>query len=133
MNHLISDFLIRIKNAYMAKKKNVEFPYSKVVLAIGKILEKEGYIKKITEKEQDKKKFLQVELLYKNRGNAKNAAFRDVKLVSKPSVHIYSGKTRIPKTRGGFGITVLSTSKGVMTDKQAVKEGVGGEILFQIF
>lgn len=127
--YTIGDFLIRIKNAYMAGKREVTFSYSRVVFSIGKLLEEEGYIKKIKTHEKDNKKIIQVELLYKN----KQKALQDVKLISKPSVHMYVDKNNIPKAGGGFGITIVSTNRGIMTDKRARKEKVGGEIICQIF
>ncbi|OGH38367.1 MAG: 30S ribosomal protein S8 [Candidatus Levybacteria bacterium RIFCSPLOWO2_01_FULL_36_10] len=129
MNYSIGDFLIRLKNAYMAGKKEVTLSYSRVIASIGKILEEEGYVKKISEKLDGKKKFLRVELLYKN----SKSSLKNVVLVSKPSVHVYVDKKHIPSTRRGFGITIISTSKGIMTEKKARKENVGGEVLCQLF
>ncbi|MGE5041529.1 MAG: 30S ribosomal protein S8 [Candidatus Levyibacteriota bacterium] len=126
--YTIGDFLIQLKNAYMASKKEVVFPYAKIVVALGKILTEEGYVKKTEVVEQDGRKMVSVQLLYKN----KRPAVRDVKLVSKPSVHRYVTKTNIKKIAGNFGISVVSTSKGVMTGKEALKAGVGGELLCEI-
>lgn len=122
------DFLIRIKNAYMACKPEVILPFSKENLSIGKILEKEGYIAKIEER-KDEKKSLIATLSYTDR----TPALSQIRLVSKPSVHHYVTRRRIPKTRGGFGITILTTSKGIMTDKKARKEGVGGEVICEVY
>lgn len=112
----------------MASKKEVIFPYAKIVVALGKILTEEGYIKKAEIVETDGRKMVSVQLLYKN----KRPAVRDVKLVSKPSLHKYVTKTNIKKIAGNFGISVVSTSKGVMTGKEALKAGVGGELLCEI-
>lgn len=122
------DFLIQIKNGYMARRKEITLPYSKISLSIAKILTEEGYIKSAKEISDEGRKKIQVELLYKN----KRPAIRGVKLVSKPSVHKYMSKNNIKRMGINFGITVLSTSLGVMTGEQAVKKGVGGELLCEI-
>ncbi len=126
--YTVGDFLIQLKNAYMAHKKELTFPYAKIVVALGKILTDEGYVRKSEIKELDGRKIVTVELLYKN----KRPALREIKLVSKPSVHKYVTKTNIKKIAGNFGISVVSTSKGVMTGKEALKAGVGGELLCEI-
>jgi len=126
--YTVGDFLIQLKNAYMAHKKELTFPYAKIVVALGKILTDEGYVRNSEIKELDGRKIVTVELLYKN----KRPALREIKLVSKPSVHKYVTKTNIKKTAGNFGISVVSTSKGVMTGKEALKAGVGGELLCEI-
>src|SRR6185503_4771791 len=100
MNYTVGQFLIQIKNACMAHKKDVILPYSKESLAIGKILQEEGYLKKITEKEENKIKSLYAELIYQNH----EPKIHDIHLVSKPSLHRYVRKTRIPRTLGGYGI-----------------------------
>lgn len=126
--YTIGDFLIQLKNAYMAHKKEVVLPYAKIIVSIGDILAKEGYVKKTSVSEIDGRKMVTVELLYKN----KRPAMKDVKLVSKPSMHKYVTKTNIKRIAGNFGISVLSTSHGVMTGKEALKQGVGGELLCEI-
>lgn len=128
MNYTVGDFLIRIKNAYMANKVSAVLPYSKENLAIGKILVAEGYLKKIVEEGTETKKLV-AELLYKDR----EPAIHDVKLVSKPSLHRHTKKVALTKYRGGAGLTIISTSKGVMSGKQAYKVGVGGEVICQLF
>lgn len=131
--YTIGDFLIRIQNAYMAGKKNISYPYSNVVVAIGKILEKEGYVKSSKIKSQKvrniEKKTLELELKYEN----KLPAVSSIRLVSKPSVHHYVGKQKLGRAATRHGIEIISTSHGVMTTKQAQKEGVGGELICQIY
>lgn len=129
MNYSIGDFIIRIKNAYMARKRELETPYSGVLYSIAKILKEEGYIKSVTKVEKEKNKTLKLELLYKDR----KPVFSNAVIISKPSVHIYAGKSEIPKSRGGYGITIISTSRGIMTDKNARKENVGGEVICQVY
>lgn len=131
MNYSVSDFLIQIKNAYRASKRNITVSYSKMSFAIGKILEQEGYIKGIEKKKEAKKQkdILFVELLYKNR----KPVFSDVEIVSKPSVHIFVGSKDLGSLRGGFGLAILSTSAGVISDKKARKEKIGGELICKIY
>ena len=126
--YTIGDFLIQLKNGYMAHKKEVIFPYAKIVVSLGEILSKEGYVKKSEVIENNGRKMVSVHLLYKN----KRPAMKDVKLVSKPSVHKYVTKLKIKKFAGNFGISVVSTSRGVMTGRDALKQGVGGELLCEI-
>ncbi len=144
--YTIGDFLIRIKNAYMANKKTMEFPYSKVVFSIAKILEKEGYIKKVSAKGGNQKsqpkagsplakkvgserKTIEIELKYEN----KIPAVSDIKLVSRPSIHYYIGKSQVRNAVPRHATGIISTNQGVMTSKQAQKEGVGGELICQIY
>jgi len=128
----IGDFLIQIKNAYQAGKKQVSYPHSKAVDALSKILEKEGYIKKSKLKTQKSKsgaeiKSLEIELKYEGRV----PALSDIKLVSKPSAHRYINRVHLAKL-SRYGISILSTSSGMMTGKEAQKKGAGGELLCQI-
>lgn len=126
--YTIGDFLIRLKNGYMVRKVDVEFPWSKAIEKIAGILTEEGYAKKTEIKEIDGHKRIVVILLYKNR----RPAMRDVKIISKPSIHRYATKVKIRKIVGNFGISLVSTSKGIMTGKRAVEAGVGGEMLCEI-
>jgi len=124
------DFLIKIKNAYMTGKRNVEYSHSNVVLAIAKILEKEGYVGKVSEnKEKEGRKAINIELKYQGR----LPAISEIKLVSRPSIHRYIGKANLRRAAASHGIGIVSTSHGIMTNKQAQKEGVGGELICQIY
>ncbi len=126
----IGDFLIQLKNAYQAGKKQVEYPYSNVALAIGKILVKESYISKIAVKdEKEKVKTLVIDLKYDGR----TPAVTDLKLVSKPSVHHYIGKNKLSRAVASNGIAIMSTSVGIMTNRDAQKKGIGGELICRIF
>ncbi|MDO8639719.1 MAG: 30S ribosomal protein S8 [bacterium] len=130
MNYLVSDFIIRIKNACLAKRHTVVLPYSKITKEIGKTLIREGYLKDIEEKEDDGKKFLAGIIKYKNR----KPVLTDVEIVSKPSLRVYSRSKSLSKGRRGvLGSMIVSTSSGVMTEKEAKKKGVGGEILFKVW
>lgn len=127
----IGDFLIQIKNAYRAGKKQVDYPHSKVAESIGKILVKENYIKKISvnEDKETKRKTLVIELKYDGRV----PAMTDVKLVSKPSVHQFVRKNRLGRAVSSHGMAIVSTSSGIMTNRDAAKAGVGGELICQIY
>jgi len=145
VNDPIGDMLIRIKNGYLARKDVVEVPYSRIKHQIAKLLTKEGYLasskSKIahlkrrsrpasrTGRENPKFKILELKLKYKN----KRPAIEEVKRVSKPGIRIYAKADEIPKVKYGFGITVVSTSKGIMTDKEARKKNLGGEVICQIW
>lgn len=130
MNHLISDFIIRIKNAASARRKTVVLPYSKLNYAVGKALIKEGFLKDIKEKEEEGRKELVAEIAYSRRIPVLN----DVSVVSKPSLRVYSKAKLINEKRGRERHTVIiSTSKGILSGKDAQKLGVGGEVLFTIW
>ena len=131
MNYPVGDFLIQIKNAYMAHKKEVTFLSSNKILAVAKILEREGYIGKTKTADSEIKnvKKITIELLYKDR----KPAINEVNLVSKPSVHHYINRGHLKKAAQRHGIGIMSTSKGVMTNRDAAKAGVGGELICQIY
>jgi len=128
VNDPIGDMLIRVKNGYLARKEVVEVPYSKIKEEIAKLLVKEGYFKKF-KIENLKFKILKLELKYEG----KRPALEGVKRISKPGVRIYAKAGEIPKVKYGFGITVVSTPKGIMTDKEARKNNLGGEIICQVW
>ena len=122
----IANMFSAIKNGQLAKKDYILVPYSKFKANILKVLEKEGYIlghKKII---QDKKEFLQIQLKYKADGTP---AISEIKRISKPGRRLYTGVKDIPKVLSGYGIAILSTPKGVMSDKEAKKYHTGGEIV----
>lgn len=117
----IADALIRIKNGYMSGGQSVSVKYSRLVLQILKLLEKEGFVEKVSKKENT----IEVTLKYTNRV----PALTDVKRVSKPSLRVYKGVKELPRVLSGLGICLVSTPKGVLTDKDARKMNVGGEVL----
>lgn len=121
----VSDTLTRIKNGYLAKKKTVELIYSKLILAICKLLQKEGYLASV----KQEKGRITVELKYDSR----KASLTEIKRISKPGLRVYKGKNDLPRVLNGLGIAIVSTPLGVMTDKQARKEGVGGEIMAYVW
>ncbi|NCN51109.1 MAG: 30S ribosomal protein S8 [Candidatus Pacebacteria bacterium] len=129
MTDPIADFIIRIKNAHMARKTVVEAPFSKVKKSIADILVNEGYLSSVEVREEKPFSMLVVTLKYIGR----QPAINDVKRLSKPGRRVYSPSDAVPKALGGYGITIVSTSKGVMTDVAARKANVGGELLCQIW
>lgn len=122
----IADLLTRIRNAQSAKHDTVEIPASGMKKAICQILVDEGYVKNFTVIDDNKQGVIKVALKYVE---GKNAVIKGLKRVSKPGLRIYSGADDMPKVMKGLGIAVVSTSKGIMTDRAARKENVGGEVL----
>ena len=122
----IADLLTRIRNASSAKHDTVEIPASNMKKAIVQILADEGYIKGFTVTEDGKQGVIKVTLKY---GEGKTAAINGLQRVSKPGLRIYRNADELPKVMKGLGIAIVSTSKGIMTDRQARKENMGGEVL----
>ncbi len=130
MNHSVSDFLIRIKNAALARRRKVELPYSNINKEIGKVLKKEGFLEEIKESKQGNKRQLSAVIKYEKRSPILN----DLVVISKPSLRVYkTSKTIIDIERRGKHKVILSTSGGVMTGHDARKKNLGGEILFEIW
>ncbi len=126
-NDPIADMLTRIRNANTAKHDTVDVPSSKMKLAIAEILLKEGYIKKYDIVDDGNFKAIHITLKYGADKNEK--VISGIKRISKPGLRVYAGKNEIPKVLGGLGIVILSTNQGVITDKEARKLQVGGEVL----
>ncbi len=122
----IADMLTRIRNAYMAKHESVSVPASNMKKAIAQILVDEGYIKGFKVIEDGKQGVIEIALKY---GSDKTPAVKGLRRVSKPGLRIYSNCEDLPRVFNGLGIAILSTSKGIMTDKEARKANVGGEVL----
>lgn len=125
----IGDFIIRIKNAVMAKHDTVVIPYSRLRESLATILKKEGYVTDISVDKSNV--FPELVLVLKYVG--KTPAVTDVRRMSKPGRRLYAPANKIPKALGGYGITVLSTNRGILTDSDARKMNVGGELLCQIW
>lgn len=128
---IVADSLIRIKNGYLAYREEVVLPYSKLVLAICKLLQDESFIESFKEKKVEGKNYSNIKVVLKYLG--KKPALTDVKRISKPGLRIYKSHKALPKVLNGFGLAIISTPKGVMSDKQARKEGVGGEIMAHVW
>lgn len=122
----IADMLTRIRNANSSKHETVDVPYSKIKKSIAQILHDEGFVKGIEEVEDGKQGVIRIALKY---AHGKQAVIKGIKRISKPGLRVYAGKDELPKVLGGLGIAIISTSKGLMTDKKARKSSEGGEVL----
>ncbi len=122
----IADLLTRIRNASSAKHESVDIPASNIKRSIAQILLEEGYIRSFDEINDGKQGIIRISLKYAQ--NKKNV-ITGIKRISKPGLRVYANKEELPKVLGGLGVAIISTSKGVMTDRKARKEGVGGEVL----
>ena len=126
----ISDYLTRIRNAISAKHKVVEIPRSNVKKAITQILMDQGYILNFKEIKDEKQGVIKIALKYNNK--TKDSAIRNLTRISKPGLRKYTGVDSMPRVLNGLGIAIISTSKGLITNKEAKKHNVGGEILCYI-
>ncbi|MGA2967864.1 MAG: 30S ribosomal protein S8 [Candidatus Levyibacteriota bacterium] len=130
MNYLIADFIIRIKNSALSKRKEVILPFSNINKEIGKVLVKEGFLESIREEGKEGKKKLKAVISYDDR----MPVLTDIEVISKPSLRVYYPAKRIMEIgRRGRRRVVVSTSQGVMTAMDANKKGLGGEVLFAIW
>ena len=125
MSDPIADMLTRIRNGQAVNKQSVRLPSSNVKNAIASVLKDEGYIKDVTVEEVDGKRFMIVELKYYQG----RPVIEWIKRVSRPGLRVYKGKDELPSVRGGLGIAIISTSSGLMTDRNARASGFGGEVL----
>lgn len=130
MTDPIADLLTRIRNGNMVMHETVEVPSSKVKLSITDIMKQEGYIKEYEYIEDDKQGVIRIYLKY---GSNKQKVITGIKRISKPGLRVYVKKDEVPRVLGGLGTAVISTSQGLMTDKKARKEGLGGEVICYIW
>ena len=130
MTDPIADMLTRIRNANNAGHKTVEMPASKEKKAIAEILLEEGYINKVDFIDDDKQGIIKITLKY---GENKSKVISGLKRISKPGLRVYAGNNEIPKVLNGLGVAIISTSKGVLTDKEARRAGVGGEVICYVW
>jgi small subunit ribosomal protein S8 len=130
MTDPISNFLKRICNANMVMHEKVEIPASKTKIALAEILKNEGFIKDYEQIEDGKQGIIRVYLKY---GPNREKVISGLKRISKPGLKVYCKKDEIPKVLGGLGIAIISTSKGIMTDKEARKHGLGGEVICYVW
>lgn len=131
MTDPIADYLTRVRNAVMAKHKVVEIPASNLKKEITKILHEKGYILSYRFDQDDKQGIIKIALKY--HPVSKAPAIKSITRISKPGLRKYSGADSIPRVLNGLGIAVLSTSRGVMTDKEARREKIGGEVLCYVY
>ena len=125
----VADFLARIRNAIRARHQKLDVPASKLKAEIARILKEEGYISNYKTQEEEGKQILRVYLKYAGT----EAAIRDLARISRPGCRVYIGHDEIKRVQGGLGICILTTPKGVMTGRQARREGVGGELLCEVW
>ncbi|MBS7528216.1 30S ribosomal protein S8 [Fusibacter paucivorans] len=130
MTDPIADLLTRVRNANMVKHTSVDVPSSNVKKRIVEILLGEGYIKGFDVIEDGKQGIIRIELKY---GDSKERVITGLKRISKPGLRVYAKKTDVPKVLGGLGVAIISTSNGIITDKEARKLGVGGEVICYIW
>jgi small subunit ribosomal protein S8 len=126
MTDPIADMLTRLRNANSAYHDTVAMPHSKIKAHIAEILQREGYIASFRVEDAEVGKSLVVMLKY---GNARERSIAGIKRVSKPGLRVYAKRDNLPRVLGGLGVAIISTSAGLMTDRQAKKNGVGGEVL----
>ncbi len=130
MTDPIADMLTRLRNANSAYHDTVAMPHSKIKAHIAEILQQEGYIAGFRVEDAEVGKNLVVQLKY---GNARERSIAGIKRVSKPGLRVYAKKDNLPRVLGGLGVAIISTSGGLMTDKQAKRSGVGGEVLAYVW
>ncbi|KRT77470.1 MAG: 30S ribosomal protein S8, small subunit ribosomal protein S8 [Armatimonadetes bacterium CSP1-3] len=126
----IADMLTRIRNANAARKDHVEVPASRLKREIARILKEEGFIADAHRVERGPQGVLRITLRY---GPRREPVLTGIRRVSRPGLRIYSPRTAIPRVRGGLGVAILSTSRGLMTDRQARRQGVGGEVIAYVW
>ena len=126
----VADFLTRIRNSMRSRHQKLDAPASRLKMEIARILKDEGYIANYKSTEEGGRKLLRVYLKY---GPNNEAVIRDLRRISRPGCRVYLGRDEIRRVQGGLGISILTTPKGVMTGRQARREGVGGEILCEVW
>lgn len=130
MTDPIADMLTRVRNASSASKPTVSMPSSKKLVELARIMQEEGYIVGFEIEQGEPRDTLEITLKY---GDKKSKTIRGLKRISKPGLRIYAGKDELPRVLGGLGTAIISTSHGVMTDRDARKAGVGGEVIAYIW
>ncbi|MDK2918796.1 MAG: small subunit ribosomal protein [Candidatus Petromonas sp.] len=130
MTDPIADMLTRIRNANLVKHESVDIPASNMKKSIANILLEEGFIKGFDVIEDGKQGIIRVQMKY---GPNKERVITGLKKISKPGLRVYAKKDEVPKVLGGLGVAIISTSKGVITDKEARKHGVGGEVICYVW
>jgi small subunit ribosomal protein S8 len=130
-NDTISDMLTRIRNAGLARHQTTEVPSTKVTRSIAQVLQAEGFIGEFSEQEEGVAKMLVITLKYK--GKTRRPIITALQRISRPGLRVYSNRKELPRVLGGIGIAVISTSSGIMTDRDARKNGLGGEVLCYIW
>ncbi|AQP53847.1 30S ribosomal protein S8 [Vagococcus penaei] len=130
MTDPIADFLTRIRNANIVKHESLELPASKIKLEIAKILQREGFVREVEHIEDDKQGIIRVFLKY---GKNEERVITNLKRISKPGLRVYVKSDDVPKVLNGLGIAIISTSEGILTDKEARERNIGGEVLAYVW
>lgn len=131
VNDTIADMLTRIRNANSARHQTTEVPSTKMTRSIATVLKDEGFIGEFEEVGEGIKKHLVISLKYKGKG--KRPIITSLKRISKPGFRVYSNRKELPRVLGGIGIAIISTSSGIMTDREARRQGLGGEVLCYVW
>ncbi|MGF1513090.1 MAG: 30S ribosomal protein S8 [Elainellaceae cyanobacterium] len=130
-NDTISDMLTRIRNASLARHQETQVPSTRMTRNIAKVLRDEGFIVDFSEVGDIPKRQLVISLKYK--GKSRQPIIRKLRRISKPGLRVYSGRRDLPRVLGGVGVAIISTSQGIMTDREARRQGVGGEVLCYVW
>jgi small subunit ribosomal protein S8 len=131
VNDTIADMLTRIRNANLARHQTTEVPSTKMTRSIAEVLKAEGYIGEVEEVGEGVKKNLVIALKYQ--GKTKRPTINTLKRISRPGFRVYSNRKELPRVLGGIGIAIISTSSGIMTDREARRQGLGGEVLCHVW
>ncbi|NJP08544.1 MAG: 30S ribosomal protein S8 [Leptolyngbyaceae cyanobacterium RU_5_1] len=131
VNDTIADMLTRIRNANLARHQTTEVPSTKMTRSIAKVLQDEGFIMGYEEAGEGVKRNLVISLKYKGKG--KRPIINALKRISKPGFRVYSNRKDLPRVLGGIGVAIISTSSGIMTDREARRQGLGGEVLCYVW
>ncbi|MEM0979368.1 MAG: 30S ribosomal protein S8 [Cyanobacteria bacterium P01_H01_bin.58] len=131
-NDTIADMLTRIRNANLARHQTVDIPSTKMTRSIAKVLQEEGFIESYEQTREDVvQRHLVVKLKY--RGKSRDPIIKNLKRISRPGLRVYSNRKELPRVLGGIGIAIISTSSGIMTDRDARQQGIGGEVLCYVW
>ena len=130
-NDTIADMLTRIRNANLARHQTVEIPSTKMTRSIAKVLQDEGFIESHAQAGEDVQRKLIITLKY--RGKSRDPIIKNLKRISRPGLRVYSNRKELPRVLGGIGIAIISTSSGIMTDRDARQQGIGGEVLCYVW
>lgn len=133
MTDPVADMLTRIRNATIAGHRRVDIPASKTKRAVAKVLLEQGYVQNVQDVDEGPQGLVRISLKYYERDGKSIGVIEGIRRVSKPGRRTYANKDSIPKVRGGYGIAIVSTNQGIMTDHQCRRNGVGGEILCEIW
>jgi len=130
-NDTIADMLTRIRNANLARHQTVSIPSTRMTRSIAKVLKDEGFVTDYSETTEDNRPQLVIVLKYK--GKTRQPIIRNLTRISKPGLRVYSNRKELPRVLGGIGIAIISTSSGIMTDRDARRQGIGGEVLCYVW